>query len=388
MVLLSALSFLIWLGLIFAHGRFWACDQRLAASPAPARWPDVAIIIPARDEAETARRIVAAHMASDYPGRMEVFLVDDGSTDGTADEARAGAGGANRTLHVVDAPPLQPGWSGKLWALNSGLAAARETMPEAEYVLLTDADIEHGERLLKGLVARAEDKGLSLVSVMAKLDSRGLWGGLLIPAFIFFFQKLYPFPRVNRPTSATAGAAGGVVLLRRDALDEIGGVGAIRGALIDDCTLAANVKRGPPRRAIELVLSDAAAPATSLRDNRAFGSIRTMIARTAFTQLEYSTLKLVGALLGMALVYLAGPLALLTWPLHANAAAAGLGAATWGAMVFAYAPTLRLYDQPVWNGLALPFAALLYTGFTLDSAVQHWRGRGGRWKGRTYPAGG
>ncbi|MEO0983154.1 MAG: glycosyltransferase [Pseudomonadota bacterium] len=383
---LALVSLAVWIGLLFAHGGFWRCDQRLTPAPAPMNWPRVAVVIPARDEAETIRDVVASHMASDYPGQLDVFLVDDGSTDGTAEAAGAGATTGARPFHLVAAPPLETGWSGKLWALNAGLSAAKDAAPDADYLLLTDADILHGPSLLQGLVARAEKKTLALVSVMARLDGRGFWGGLLIPAFIFFFQKLYPFPRVNDLGSRTAGAAGGVVLLRRDALDEIGGIDAIRGALIDDCALAAKVKRGPPARAIELVLSDEAARATSLRDNRAFASIRKMIARTAFTQLDHSAWKLAGAVAGMVLVYLVGPAALLTWPLHGNDAAALAGFGAWLAMMIAYAPTLRLYDRPALNGVALPFAALLYTAFTVDSALQHWRGEGGEWKGRTYPA--
>ncbi len=392
MTLLVALSCVAWLVLLFARGGFWRADQRLGASPAPAAWPAVAVVIPARDEAATARTVVAAHMASDYPGALRVILVDDGSTDATAAEARAGADTApargDRTLEIVAAPPLEPGWSGKLWAVNAGLAAVAASLPDARYVLLTDADIRHGPGLLRRLVARAEAEDRALVSVMARLDDRGVWGGLLIPAFIFFFQKLYPFPLTNDPNSAVAGAAGGVVLVRRAALEAIGGVAAIKGTLIDDCALAARIKKGPPRRAIELVLADATAEAVSLRDNRAFGSIRMMIARTAFTQLDYSAWKLAGTVIGLALVYLVGPAALLAWPLHGDAATAGLGALAWALMTAAYAPTLRLYGRPVWQGLALPVAAALYAGFTVDSAARHWRGEGGRWKGRVYPAGG
>jgi len=385
LIALTSISLLVWIGLVVFHGGFWRGDQRLGVAPDPAEWPTVILVIPARNEAATIRAVIEGHMASTYPGRMEVVLVDDASDDATADEAYVGAEGGARRLHVVRAPPLEPGWSGKLWALQAGLDHARSVLPEAQYVLLTDADIVHGPDLLGRLVARAEAGGLALVSVMAKLDARGLWGRLLIPAFIFFFQKLYPFPKVNDPASRTAGAAGGVVLVRREALEAIGGLASIRAALIDDCALAARIKHGPPQRRIELVLGDETAHATSLRDNRAFGSIRDMIARTAFVQLDHSALKLAGTLLGMGLVYLVGPLSLLAWPWHGSATAAGFGAATWALMALAFAPTLRLYDQPVWHGLALPLAGALYSWFTLVSAVRHWQGTGGQWKGRTYP---
>ncbi|MEL6258542.1 MAG: glycosyltransferase [Pseudomonadota bacterium] len=388
MLLLAALPVFIWLFLLLGWGGFWRADQRLKRASPPSVWPGVAVVIPARNEAETARRIIEAHMASDYPGALDVYLVNDSSTDATVAEAMAGADGSNRTLSIVDAPPLEDGWSGKLWAVHAGLAAAREASPEAKYVLLTDADIAHGAALAQRLVARAEAEKLGLVSVMARLDDRGRWGGLLIPAFIFFFQKLYPFPLINAAQSQIAGAAGGVVLVRRDVLEEIGGIAAIRGALIDDCALAKAVKTGPPRRAIELVLSDQTAVATSLRDNRSYASIKNMIARTAFTQLNYSPLRLIGTLAGLVLVYLVAPISILSFPLHGDIRIVSLGALAWCLMAFAYWPTLKLYKRSALEGFALPVAGAYYAWFTLLSALRHWRGKGGQWKGRTYPSAG
>lgn len=384
MTAIAALACLAWLVLFCARGGFWRADQRLPRTPDLERWPAVVVVVPARDEAQTVRRSIASHALSDYPGRMDVILVDDHSTDATVAEARAGAEGSPRSLEIVSAPPLEPGWNGKLWALHRGLEAARRRAPDAAFVLLTDADIVHGASLLRALVARAVRQRLDLVSVMARLDDSGTWGGLLVPAFVFFFQKLYPFPRVNDPRSPVAGAAGGVVLVRREALDGIGGIATIRAALIDDCALAARIKHGPPRRSIELVLSDASAPATSLRENRRLASIHAMVARTAFTQLNHSALQLGGAVLGMLLLYLAGPLLAVSWPLHGSAPAAVLGATAWGLAALAYVPTLRLYGRAAWQALALPLAAALYTGFTVDSALRHWRGRGAAWKGRLY----
>ncbi len=383
MLVLASLSILVWLVLIFGRGWFWLADQRLpATSEPPADWPEVAAIIPARDEAETIGAVLAAHAATTYPGRFSVILVDDGSTDGTAAIARGMAATALRPIHVLEAPPLPPGWTGKLWALETGTRAAADLAPEAGYILLTDGDITHAPDTLARLVAQAETQDLALVSLLARLDARGFWGALLIPAFAFFFQKLYPYRWINDPARDTAGAAGGCILVRREALAEIGGLAAIRDALIDDCALAARVKHGPPRRAIWLGL--ASGEAVSLRDNRTLGSIWTMVARNAFTQIRRSPLLLAGSMLALVVTYLAGPLAVLGLPLHGDNLTATLGAVAWMLSGLAYLPTIRLYRLAPWRGLGLPLAALLYGAMTLSSAVAHWRGRGGAWKGRTY----
>lgn len=385
-LMIGAAVVIAWTVLLLLWGGFWRADQRLPREIVPpAAWPGVVAIIPARDEAATIDEVVRAHRASDYPGGYSVIVVDDGSEDGTGDLARAAG------AEVVAARPLPAGWSGKLWALAAGIEHAAHLAPGAVYLLLTDAEIRHASATLRHLVALAEARGLALASLMARLDDRGVWGGLLVPAFVFFFQMLYPFPWVNRPQHWVAGAAGGCVLIRRDALAAIGGIAAIRGALIDDCALAARVKRGPPKRTIWLGL--AGDEAVSLRDNRRLGTIWGTVARTAFTQLTHSWLLLAATLAGLALVFLAPPLLLVgglagvpagaVWlPGLAGVLAGGLGLAM---MHVAYVPTLRLYGRPWWQGLGLPLAAVLYGAMTLYSAIGHWRGRGGVWKGRTYP---
>lgn len=384
-MLLALLALVAWVFLMTLRGGFWRADQLLPAAKAPEMWPSVAAVIPARNEAATIRQVIDAHRRCTYPGKITVFLCDDHSDDGTAKEASLSGGSA--PLEIVSVPDLPAGWSGKLWALHSGLAEVAEQSPDADYILFTDADIVVDENLLTRLMAKAEKDGLALTSIMAKLDDRGFWGGLLIPAFIFFFQKLYPFPLINDVTSHVAGAAGGVMLIRRDALEKIGGLEAMRGALIDDCSLAERIKNTEPRAPIGLFLSSSYAEAVSLRDNRSYGSLELMVARTAYTQLQYSPLLLVGTLFGMVLVYLIGPLAVLGFPLHQDAGALTLGIVTWGLMSFAYQPTLARYGRMRREAWALPIAALFYGWFTWLSAWRHWRGRGGQWKGRSYPSG-
>ncbi|MEM1045053.1 MAG: glycosyltransferase [Pseudomonadota bacterium] len=375
-------SVLIWVGLLLFRAGFWRADQVLDDNPQDVgRWPSIATIIPARNEADTIQRVLAAHAKSDYPGQYSVIVVDDHSDDATAALAEKVKAEANRPVYVISAPDLQPGWSGKLWALNAGLDRLEDLVPDCRYVLLTDADILHPPETARALMAKAIDDDLDLVSLMALLDCRGGWARLLVPAFVFFFQKLYPFPMVNDATSRQAGAAGGCVLLRRDALARIGGISAIREALIDDCALAAAVKGNPPRNRIWLGLSRSV---RSLRDNSDLGSIRTMVERTAFTQLRHSTLLLAGCLAGMALTYLAGPVALVWGLLSASPVTAGAGAIAWLLSALAYWPTLRLYGQPISWALTLPAAASMYSMMTLSSALKHWRGKGGHWKGRTY----
>ncbi len=387
LIVVPALSLAIWLYLLLLHGRFWRCDQMLEEDGAPPAlgWPEVAVVVPARNEAAVIGRSLGSLLRQDYRGPFRIVLVDDHSDDGTGEIAHgvAADSGATRRLFVVGARPLPAGWSGKLWAVSEGVAQAASLAPEARYILLTDADISHDAGSLARLVAKAEAERLDLVSLMVLLDHQGFWAGLLIPAFVFFFQKLYPFPQVNDPLHSMAAAAGGCILVRRDCLEKVGGIARIRGALIDDCTLGKVIKEAPGRLWLGLTTR-----LISLRPYTRFGEIWDMVARTAYTQLRYSPLLLLGALLGMFFTYLAAPLALLLYPLHGSLIGATLGLVTWSLIAFAYQPTLRLYDKPATDGLLLPLVGFLYSLMTVASAVRHWRGRGGQWKGRTYQAGG
>lgn len=398
MTLLAFASLAAWIYLTFARRGFWLASERLAshwrrAVPA-AGWPAVATVTPARDEATSVGETVRRLVGSDYPGPLTVTVVDDASSDGTAEIARAAAaavGAAGVAFDVVAAPARPDGWSGKLNALAAGVAHA-EGRAHAHsntrrggaptYLLFVDADIALAPDAVRALVAKAEAEGLALASLMARLDARGLWGRLLIPAFVYFFQKLYPFPASNDPASPVAAAAGGCVLVRADALKAEGGIAAIRGELIDDCALAALIKRGGGGRRIWLGLADD--EAVSQRDNRKLASVWTMVARTAFAQLGRSWPALAGATLGMLIVYAAPPLCFVLGLQNANAFAAGFGAAAWGLMATTYAPTATLYRAGPLAILALPIAGALYAAMTVWSGVEHARGRGGRWKGRTH----
>jgi hopene-associated glycosyltransferase HpnB len=372
-LILAALACAIWLYLLAGRGGFWLARERdRGALPPPAAWPKVAIVAPARDEAEGIGASMASLMRQDYPGDWSIVLVDDGSSDGTAAIARQAAldcGAAGR-LEVVAGKPLPAGWTGKLWAVKQGIEAAQARVPA--YLLLTDADIVYAPDVLTRLVTRAELSGLVLTSLMVMLRCESLAERALVPAFIFFFQMLYPFAWINDRKRSTAGAAGGSMLVRVQALRRAGGIEAIRNALIDDCALATVLKAQGP---IWLGLTERV---HSIRRYPRFADIRAMVARSAYAQLRYSPLLLLGTLAGMGMTYLAPPLLAILGAGFARA----LGLAAWLAMAIAFQPTLRLYRaSPLW-GLALPAIALCYTLFTLDSALQFARGKGGMWKGR------
>lgn len=373
---LGALALAAWVYLLLFHGRFWTCSERLRGAGALQRWPAVAAVVPARDEEDTIAAVLTSLTAQDYPGALTVTLVDDRSTDRTRAEAESvPARGGRVPLTIMTGEPLPHGWAGKLWTQHQGVAAAIQAQPETEFLFFGDADIVHAPDTVRRMVAKAQSEDRDLVSLMARLNCTSAWERLLIPAFIFFFQKLYPFARVNRLENRTAAAAGGCVLIRRSALERIGGIASIRGALIDDCTLAAAVKRSGGRLWLGL--------AEGTRSLRVYGELEPiwmMVARSAFTQLRYSGLLLAGTVLGMALLYLAPPLLLLMGEPRAML----LGGIAWLLMSSAYLPTVRYHGlSPFW-ALTLPLAALLYLAMTVDSARRYWWGSGSRWKGRDY----
>jgi len=368
---IAAASVSIWVYLLFGRGGFWR-EGVLPPAPAPARWPGIAAVVPARDEAEFIGAALRSLLSQDYPGAFSVVLVDDHSTDGTPDHARdtAEALGAAERLAIVPARRLPPGWTGKLWAINEGLEEIERRDEKPELILLTDADIVHHATNLRELAARIE-AGVDLASLMVKLRAESFAERFMIPAFVFFFEMLYPFSWIRDPAKRTAGAAGGCVLVRREVLRGIGGIATIRGEIIDDCALGRAVKESGP---IWLGLSR---ETRSLRRYPALGDIWRMVARTAYAQLGYSPVVLAATVLGLALTFVA-PVAVSL----SGGGSATLGLAAWAAMAVAFLPTLRLYGHsPGWAPL-LPLIAIVYLAATVDSARRHWLGKGAEWKGR------
>lgn len=371
--LIGTLSLAVWLVLLFAHHGFWLTSERDTRDmpTEPTRWPEVAAVVPARDEADVIVQSVRSLAAQDYAGPLRIIVVDDSSSDGTGQLVRAL--GSSR-IEVEAGLPLASGWTGKLWAVSQGIERAGSS---PRYLWLTDADIEHSPDTLRMLVSRAEAGELSLVSLMAKLRCESLAERMLIPAFVFFFQMLYPFARVNSP-GGLGGAAGGCMLVHRQSLEAAGGIGAIRNALIDDCALGALLKR---QGRIWLGLTDRS---QSIRRYDSFKTAAAMISRSAYAQLGYSPFLLLATIVGLALAYAAPPLLAILGSGFPRLA----GASAWVLMAIAIQPMLAFYRRSWLWGFALPGIAAFYAGCTLLSAWQHVRGRGGTWKGRVQTAAG
>lgn len=363
--MLVLISSLVWFYLLFAHAKFWQSGPELAPAT-PAEFPDVDVIIPARDEAETVRPVIESLLSQDYHGRFQVILVDDNSTDQTA--ARAGTA---PKLTVVSGQPKPFGWSGKLWALNQGVQ-----MSSAPIILFADADVIHDARHLSSLVARLLHPRVELASEMVRLNCSSLAERALVPAFVYFFQMLYPFAKVNNPLSRVAAAAGGTILIRRTALDRIGGLDAMKNALIDDVKLAQLVKQIGP------IYLGHSALASSIRRYSKFSDVWRMISRTAFTQLRYSAAFLGVAIIGLTVIFLVP-----AWEaLFGHGWRLTLGVATTALAAISYMPTLARYHQNRLLAFTMPLIVLFYMAATVGSALNYWFGRGAIWKSRGYGA--
>lgn len=367
-ILFGFVPLVVWLYLLLFHKGFWLLRERdTIAVRDPDRWPAVVAVVPARNEADVIQRSIGSLIAQDYPGEFHIVLVDDQSDDGTGDLARALN---SPRLTVLSGALRSGGWTGKLWAMSQGSDHARAKT--AVFLWFTDADITHSPENLSRLVARAQEGDKVLVSLMARLSCKTTAEHFLIPAFVFFFDMLFPFGAVNDPQSKVAAAAGGCMLARRTALEQAGGIVAIRHNIIDDCTLAQVMKRQGP---IWLGLTDRA---LSIRPYEHLVDIRQMVSRSAYAQLGYSPLLLTGTLLGLVLVYIAPVMtALFAWGISQLAGWLG-----WFIMAVMFQPILRFYRLPPLWGAALPLIGAFYAAFTLESAMQCWLGRGGIWKGR------
>jgi len=372
LVIAGSFALAAWVYLIAGRGGFWREFLREPAHPRPPSpvepLPGILAVVPARNEAAVVGRAIASLAGQRYGGRFHIMLVDDHSSDGTFETARAFA--AADQLTVIGARPLPAGWTGKLWAIAEGI---RQAPFEPDCLLLTDADIVHPPVSVAELAQRAVAGPRDLVSFMATLECRTPAERLLIPAFVFFFFLLYPPRWVRNPARATAGAAGGCVLIRNRALEQIGGIAAIRGAWIDDCTLAAAVKRSGGR--IWLGLSPGL---QSVRGYGGFGETGRMISRSAFTQLRHSSLLLAGTVAGLVVTYWLPPV----FTICAPQPVAGMAALAWLMMSVCYLPALRYYRQPWFLAPLLPLVSVFYVSATVHSAVSYWVGRGGQWKGR------
>lgn len=370
-------SVLIWVYLAVARGTFWTMAVRDSETPtAPAKWPGVAVVIPARNEADSIGKSLRSLLDQNYPGAVAIIVVDDDSSDGTAAvAANAVKDEKNRSsVTIANGRGLPADWTGKLWAVSQGIEIAEAQQTRPDYVLLTDADIVHAPDTLTWLVSKANAGGLVLTSLLAKLRCESFAERVHVPAFVFFFQMLFPFAWVSRADSATAAAAGGCMLVRADALRDCGGIESIKGALIDDCALAKKLKsRGP----IWVGLTNRA---RSLRSYERFSAAKEMISRTAYAQLRNSPLLLALTIAGMAITFIVPAL----FAIFGNGLERYLGIAAWVIMAALFQPVLRFYRvSPLW-GFALPGIAALYGYYTLYSAYRHMRKRGGLWKGRVY----
>jgi hopene-associated glycosyltransferase HpnB len=374
-VILAGISLTIWIVLAFFRASFW--QVRASESDGPSdehlsNWPRVVAVVPARNEAKTIERCVASLARQDYDGELKIIVVDDHSGDATGTLAKKAAESSGRaqTVTILQATALQPGWTGKLWALQQGIAAASSP---PEYYWFTDADIVHSPDTLPRLVAHAEKQRLDLASLMVLLQAKTIPEKLLIPAFLYFFLMLYPPKWIGDRNSETAGAAGGCILVRRRTLERIGGIATIRAEVIDDCALARAVKRSGGSIWMGLTRKS-----VSLRSYASFEEIRDLIARTAFTQLNYSAVILLGAIVGMLLTYVAPAV----FSFYTQPVAWRIGLAAWALMTVTYLPAIRFYElSPLWAPL-LPLAAIFYSYATFLSALRYWTGRGGQWKGR------
>lgn len=374
--LVVVLSLILWLILFFFRGGFWCADQIIETEVENLEtWPSVGIVIPARNEEKYITTALESLISQNYPGRFQITVVNDNSDDDTLGAIKKIK---DQSITVLNGSPLPKSWTGKLWALKQGIENSNKNNPDLDYYLLTDADVKHSPETLRTLVAKAEQENLKLISLMVLLNCSYFWEKLLIPAFVFFFQKLYPFRWVNNPTKSAAGAAGGYILIRRPALESAGGVDTIASEIIDDCAIGQMIKQ---TGSIWLGLTK---DVKSLRNYSNLSEIWAMVIRTAFVQLNYSITSLLVTISGMIIIYLIPPFTLVLGILLGEEFLISLAIICWIIMTTAYLPTHQLYKRPAWEALLLPIAAIIYSMMTIDSARRYWTKKHPSWKGRKY----
>jgi hopene-associated glycosyltransferase HpnB len=375
--MLTAASVIIWFILIIFRGQFWRADQYLPdieisfSTP-----PEIVIIIPARNEEQTIGHCISSLLQQDYKGTMSIIIINDSSNDNTLAVVKSASQGCNN-IHLINGAETPSAWTGKLWAMAQGVEFAKKTFCHADYYLFTDSDILHHPKNITELATKATNENLALVSLMVKLRCISIWETLLMPAFIFFFQKLYPFSLVNNPKKSNAAAAGGCMLVNCQDLEKAGGLKEIKAAIIDDCALAILLKQANP---IWLGLTQST---KSLRKYQSLSDISRMVSRTAFVQLNYSVLNLFFVIIGMLIIYTIPLVSILIGVIIEEISLFILGLMGWMTMFVAYVPTITLYNRPIWEASFLPISALLYSAMTAISAWQYTFGRGPIWKGRS-----
>ena len=375
--LLALVSVAIWSTLIFFRGQFWRADQKLSNSTANlSKSPEIVIIMPARNEEHTIGHSILSLLQQDYTGIMSIIVVNDNSNDNTVEVVELVSHGYD-SVHLINGSETPNDWTGKLWSMAQGVKYAQKNFCHADYYLFSDSDILHHPKNLNEITAKALSENLALVSLMVKLHCSSVWERLLMPAFIFFFQKLYPFSLVNDKKKSNAAAAGGCMLVNCDDLEKAGGLTKIKSAIIDDCRLAALLKQ-TNRIWIGLTKST-----KSLRKYQSFSDVSRMVSRTAFVQLNFSGLNLFFALTGMLILYIIPVVSILVGIVTKDLILLALGLMGWVTMSFAYIPTLKFYNRPIREASLLPIAALLYSYMTIVSAWQYTFGKTPTWKDRS-----
>ncbi|MCF6155166.1 MAG: glycosyltransferase [Candidatus Brocadia sp.] len=369
----SVTSAIIWLVLLFMPVR-WRMSERWEATDSfhttITQWPSLSVIVPARNESASLPLTLPSWLGQGYP-KSEIILIDDESSDGTAECAKGISSKAGCSVKVISGTPPPTGWSGKLWALEQGVRAST-----GEWLLFTDADIFHSPGLWCGLMAKAFNERRVMVSLMALLDTNGLWARLLIPAFVYFFHILYPFEMVQNLRSKVTAAAGGCILISRQALDKIGGIAGYSSALIDDIALAGKIKGAGMSLSLSLTKS-----AVSVRPYYRLQDVWNMVARNAFAQLKYSWLALIGTVLGLVVLFVIPVAGICTFTVGTNLQVTILSSGlSLFIMALMYIPTLRFFSLSVWRAFTLPIAGVFYLAMTVSSAINYLFGRH-EWRG-------